>query len=352
MIRYLLNALARARRVRARLAADGAAPRPARLLGGVHARGPRAPDLHHAVLRLRASPACSSSAPPTSARGCRSSGSSTRSAARSSGCSASAWSSASSSSSWTLLPRGRRGPGLGGGAATTRSTTRSSSSFFRDTIIPDRRVRRAARSSPRSSPSLLCHDRCGGRAAPAVDAAWFDRPAASLARDLLGCRLVHDAPEGTVGGRIVEIEAYRGPEDLAAHSSRGRTPRNAVMFGQPGHLYVYLVYGLHHCLNVVAGPGTKPEAVLIRALAIDEGIELARASPRPTVADRRLAVGTRQRRAGARRRPDAERDRSPRRPGARRATRRAAAARSAADRGSASTTPAHGPAPAALLDRR
>jgi DNA-3-methyladenine glycosylase len=129
-----------------------------------------------------------------------------------------------------------------------------------------------------------------GRAA-AIEAAWFDRPAASLAVDLLGSRLVHASPDGPVGGRIVEVEAYRGPEDLAAHSARGRTPRNAVMFGQPGHLYVYLVYGLHHCLNVVAGPGHKPEAVLIRALAIDEGLELARRRRGGSVVDARLASG-------------------------------------------------------------
>jgi DNA-3-methyladenine glycosylase len=128
-------------------------------------------------------------------------------------------------------------------------------------------------------------------AASAVEAAWFDRPAASLALDLLGSRLVHDAAEGSVGGRIVEVEAYRGPEDLAAHSSRGETPRNSVMFGRPGHLYVYLIYGLHHCLNVVAGPGTKPEAVLVRALALDEGIELARHRRGPTATDIRLASG-------------------------------------------------------------
>jgi len=77
-----------------------------------------------------------------------------------------------------------------------------------------------------------------------LDRAWFDRPSASLARDLLGCRLVHASADGVVGGRIVEVEAYRGPEDLAAHSSRGRTARNAVMFGEAGHLYVYLIYGL------------------------------------------------------------------------------------------------------------
>jgi DNA-3-methyladenine glycosylase len=127
--------------------------------------------------------------------------------------------------------------------------------------------------------------------ASVVGVAWFDRPAESLALDLLGGRLVHDAPEGRVGGRIVEVEAYRGPEDLAAHSSRGETRRNAVMFGSPGHLYVYVIYGLHHCLNVVAGPGTKPEAVLVRALAIDEGIELVRQRRGPSIADHRLASG-------------------------------------------------------------
>jgi DNA-3-methyladenine glycosylase len=129
-----------------------------------------------------------------------------------------------------------------------------------------------------------------GRAA-AIEAAWFDRPAAALAHDLLGSRLVHTSPEGRVGGRIVEVEAYRGPEDRAAHSARGRTPRNAVMFGPPGHLYVYLIYGLHHCLNVVAGPGQKPEAVLIRALALDEGIELARRRRGAAMPDARLASG-------------------------------------------------------------
>lgn len=123
-----------------------------------------------------------------------------------------------------------------------------------------------------------------------ADRGWFDRPALEVARDLLGARLVHEAADGPVAGRIVEVEAYRGPEDLAAHSSRGRTARNAVMFGAPGHLYVYLIYGLHHCANVVCGPGGKPEAVLLRAAAIEEGLELAR-SRRPGIPDRRLASG-------------------------------------------------------------
>ncbi len=129
------------------------------------------------------------------------------------------------------------------------------------------------------------------RASPILDRAWFDRPAAILARDLLGARLVHDGPDGRVGGRIVEVEAYQGPEDLAAHSSRGKTARNAVMFGLPGHVYVYLIYGLHHCLNVVAGPGDKPEAVLVRALEIDEGQVLARRHRGSRPPDHRLASG-------------------------------------------------------------
>lgn len=131
-----------------------------------------------------------------------------------------------------------------------------------------------------------------GIAEPATGSrAWFDRPSLDLARDLMGARLVHRAPEGTVGGRIVEVEAYAGPEDLAAHSSRGPTDRNRVMFGRPGHLYVYLVYGLHHCLNVVAGPGGKPEAVLVRAVQIDEGMDLARARRGAQPSEARLASG-------------------------------------------------------------
>ena len=123
-----------------------------------------------------------------------------------------------------------------------------------------------------------------------TDRAWFDRPAAAVAPDLLGSLLIHESPRGRVVGRIVEVEAYQGPEDLAAHSSRGLTPRNAVMFGPPGHLYVYLVYGLHHCANVVCGPGAKPEAVLLRAAQVLEGEALAR-SWRGAALDERLAAG-------------------------------------------------------------
>jgi DNA-3-methyladenine glycosylase len=125
---------------------------------------------------------------------------------------------------------------------------------------------------------------------PITERAWFDRPALEVAPDLLGKRLVHLTADGVIAGRIVETEAYAGPEDLAAHSSRGRTPRNAVMFGEPGHAYVYFIYGIHHCLNVVCGPGVKPEAVLIRGVAIEQGEPLVRLRRGPIPAAR-LASG-------------------------------------------------------------
>ncbi len=125
---------------------------------------------------------------------------------------------------------------------------------------------------------------------PEDERAWFDRSAADVAPDMLGRILVHDTAEGRTAGRIVEVEAYLGPQDLAAHSSRGRTPRNAVMFGPPGHLYVYFVYGMHYCMNVVCGPDRKPEAVLIRAVAVTDGLALVRAR-RGDVPELRLASG-------------------------------------------------------------
>ncbi len=88
----------------------------------------------------------------------------------------------------------------------------------------------------------------------------------AVARALLGKHLVHVHEGIERRGRIVEVEAYLGPHDLAAHTSKGLTPRTKTMFGPPGHAYVYLIYGMHHCMNVVTEPEGKGAAVLLRAL--------------------------------------------------------------------------------------
>lgn len=95
---------------------------------------------------------------------------------------------------------------------------------------------------------------------------FYNRDTILVGKDLLGKRLVHRVNQEERIGRIVEVEAYLGPHDLAAHTSKGITPRTKVMYGPPGHVYVYLVYGMHHCMNVVTEPDGTGAAVLLRAI--------------------------------------------------------------------------------------
>src|SRR5277367_1685938 len=103
---------------------------------------------------------------------------------------------------------------------------------------------------------------------------FYARPVLLVARECIGKVLVHRTADGVAAGRIVEVEAYRGPLDLAAHSSRGRTKRTAAMYGPPGHAYVYLLYGISWAMNLVVAKEGAPHAVLIRALEPVRGIEL------------------------------------------------------------------------------
>jgi DNA-3-methyladenine glycosylase len=118
-------------------------------------------------------------------------------------------------------------------------------------------------------------------------AALLVAPVLEVAPRLLGGILRH----GDVACRITEVEAYDGSDDPGSHAYRGRTPRNAVMFGPPGHLYVYFTYGMHHCCNVVCGPEGTASAVLLRAAEIVDGVEAARSRRPAARRDRDLARG-------------------------------------------------------------
>jgi DNA-3-methyladenine glycosylase len=107
-----------------------------------------------------------------------------------------------------------------------------------------------------------------------IQRAFYAQPTIRVARQLLGKYLVRRHPDGKTVGKIVETEAYVGPHDLACHAAKGRTARTEVMFGPPGHAYVYFIYGVYYCLNIVTEEVGHASAVLIRALEPIEGIKL------------------------------------------------------------------------------
>jgi DNA-3-methyladenine glycosylase len=122
---------------------------------------------------------------------------------------------------------------------------------------------------------------------------FFDRPSVQVAPDLLGCVISHETAEGLVAVVLAEVEAYAGEADPASHAFRGRTARNAVMYGPPGHAYVYFTYGMHFCVNLVCEPEIHASAVLLRAGRVIDGMSLAYArrsgAVRPSAGPRRSA---------------------------------------------------------------
>jgi DNA-3-methyladenine glycosylase len=123
-----------------------------------------------------------------------------------------------------------------------------------------------------------------------IDSEWFDRAAINVAPDLIGCTLVRQLPDGQqLRGLIVETEAYQ-TGDPACHAYRKQTKRNQIMFGAPGYIYVYLIYGIYHCVNIVTDREGEASAVLIRALKLDtKTLDMISISPKEKSA--RVAAG-------------------------------------------------------------
>jgi len=119
---------------------------------------------------------------------------------------------------------------------------------------------------------------------------FYARDTVKVANDILGKQLVRVRGRARMTGRIVEVEAYRGSDDPASHAFRGPTPRNAPMFGEPGHAYIYFTYGNHYCLNVTTQVSGMPGAVLIRAIEPLEGVSVMRRL-RPNVPELALTNG-------------------------------------------------------------
>jgi DNA-3-methyladenine glycosylase len=131
----------------------------------------------------------------------------------------------------------------------------------------------------------------GDGARTELGAGFLERPSLQVAPDLLGRVVVHDSPQGTVAVRLTEVEAYSGPGDPGSHARNGRTPRTAVMFGPPGHLYVYFSYGMHWCVNIVCERDGAAAAVLLRGGEVVEGRDVARLRRPAARVDRDLARG-------------------------------------------------------------
>ncbi|MDR7381315.1 DNA-3-methyladenine glycosylase [Promicromonospora iranensis] len=138
-------------------------------------------------------------------------------------------------------------------------------------------------SSPDGAPSSVSGGVPGSVPGSVPGRDWYARPVLDVARDLLGATLTRRTADGVVSLHLTEVEAYDGATDPGSHAYRGRTRRNATMFGEPGRLYVYRHLGLHHCVNVVCGPDGEASAVLLRAGEVVGGADLARS--------RRLASG-------------------------------------------------------------